>query len=361
MEPAIGGYFLAWRRFTLGGREVLEGMVGDEHAHPSSALARELSRWPGYHYWVSRRDGKWLVLVREFARTRERWWLHALLFVATLVTASVAGAEWFPRDGYPLADRPPSLLDGLRFSVPLLAILGAHECGHYAVARRYRVNASPPYFIPFPPGLNAVGTLGAFIRVRSPIFDRRTLFDIGAAGPIAGAAVAVPLLALGLSWSAAAPLDASSLAPTGQFIQLGTERIFLGDSLLLLGLRRFAGPEGVLQLHPAAVAGWVGLLLTMLNLLPLAQFDGGHVLFAMIGGAQRWVARAFLLLLVALGWWQWHGWWLWAGLSLALGRGRVTHPSVVAANHPLDVRRQRVGWGVVLLLLLCFMPQPIAG
>jgi membrane-associated protease RseP (regulator of RpoE activity) len=99
----------------------------------------------------------------------------------------------------------------------------------------------------------------------------------------------------------------------------------------------------------------------MLNLLPLAQFDGGHVLYAMVGRGQRWVARTFLLVLVVLGWWQWSGWWLWAGLSLALGRGRVGHPPVVASDVPLDSGRQRVGWGVVLLLFVCFMPQPIAG
>jgi hypothetical protein len=175
------------------------------------------------------------VLVREFARARERWWLHALLFAATVATTSAAGAEWLPRSVG--ADARPAFvaaLDGLRFSVPLLAILAAHECGHYVVARRYHVNASPPYFIPFPPGLNAVGTLGAFIRVRSPIFDRRTLFDIGAAGPLAGIGVALPLLAVGLSWSATVgPAGAAAGAPTGQFIQLGGEAIFLGDSLLL--------------------------------------------------------------------------------------------------------------------------------
>ena len=350
-------FFASWRRVVLENRVILDGVVQAEHQGGSTALDLALRRWPGAHYWPASPDGRRLVLVREGARRHERWWLHGLLLAAAVLTMSAAGAEWLPLGR--TRDALHGVLRGLSFSLPLAAVLVAHEAGHYFTARRYRVDASPPYFLPFPASLSIIGTLGAFIRLRSPIFDRRTLFDIGVAGPLAGVAVALPALALGLSLSDAVP-NAPAMPLAHQFVVAGTQQLYVGDSLILAILRFWIRPEGVLHLHPLAVAGWVGLLVTMLNLLPLAQFDGGHVVFALLGRRQVWVARATWVALIILGWLFWPGWWVSALLALAVGRGRLAHPRVMDAEAGLDRRRRIVGWLVIALLVLCFMPAPVS-
>ncbi len=355
-ELAVTQYFTYWRSIALGSRDVVEGLVAREHLGPSPALARALADWDGYYYWESTGEARWLVLVAERSRPRERWWLHAALFLLTLLSTAIAGATLA---GSPLDWAHPSLAalrTGLPFALPLAAILLAHESGHYVAARKYRVNASPPYFIPFPSFISLLGTLGAFIRVRSPIFDRRTLFDIGAAGPLAGMLVAVPVLLVGLAKSQMVAAAAPML--THQFIEIAGERFLLGDSLLLAACRALVGAHGMLRLHPLAMAGWAGVLVTTLNLLPLAQLDGGHVAYATFGRAQTWIARFFWLSLIPLGrlWW---GWWLWAVLGLIIGRGRLQHPRVIAPERPLDRRRIVVAWATAILFAVTFMPLPL--
>ena len=357
IENSMTPFFVSWRRVVLDNRIILDGVVLEGHRAGSPDLDLALRRWPGVHYWPPSPDGRRLVLVREGVPQRERWWLHGLLLAAAVLTMSTAGAEWLPLGRS--RDALHGVLRGLSFSLPLAAVLVAHEAGHYFTARRYRVDASPPYFLPFPASLSIIGTLGAFIRLRSPIFDRRTLFDIGVAGPLAGVAVAVPALALGLSLSEIVP-NATPLPLAHQFVVAGSQQLFVGDSLLLGLLRLWIRPEGVLHLHPLAVAGWVGLLVTMLNLLPLAQFDGGHVIFALLGRRQVWVARATWIVLIVLGWVYWPGWWVSALLALAVGRGRLAHPRVIDAAAGLDRRRRLVGWLVIALLVLCFMPAPVS-
>ena len=356
-EHSLAAFFSTWRSVELGNRVVLEGVVAEEHAAPSEALRRALSSWPGRFYWQSAPEGRRLVLVRSVGERRERWWLHALLLGVTFITVSLAGAAWLsPGESSLIASGPAAILRGLPFSIPLLAILGAHELGHFALARRYGVDVSPPYFIPFPPSISVIGTLGAFIKIRSPLFDRRTLFDIGSAGPFAGLAIAVPVLALGLAWSQPSTVVAPSVL-THQFIPIDGDPFFLGDSLLLLGLRALLAPAGVLELHPVAVAGWVGIFLTMLNLVPLAQFDGGHIVFSLIGRRQLWVAWTFWIGLVALGL-LWSGWWVWAALALALGKFSLVHPRLVSPELRLDSGRVVAAWLAIALFVLCFIPLP---
>jgi membrane-associated protease RseP (regulator of RpoE activity) len=349
---------------SLGDRFAIEGIVAPEAGPDAGALDRALAEWDasadgsGTHYRDTAGGAPWLVLVRERARQPERWWLHALLLVVTIVTTTIGGAaiaghamEW---TRLTLA----SARAGLAFSLPLAAILLAHESGHYVTARRYRVNTSPPFFIPFPPELNLLGTMGAFIRIRSPIIDRRTLFDVGVAGPLAGMAVALPVLVAGLALSTVAPLHAAPLAH--QFIAVDGTPYYLGDSLLTLACRALLGLSGTLLLHPLAMAGWVGLLVTSLNLLPLAQFDGGHITHAMAPRAQR-IASVFVwLALLALGA-LWQGWWLWAAVALAVGRGRLAHPPVLWPARELDEPRIAVGWLAIAIFVLTFAPVPIAG
>ncbi len=294
----------------------------------------------------------------EWQPPRERWWLHGLLFAITLLSMTVAGVTIAGHGFDWSALSPASLRLGLSFSLPVAAILLAHESGHYFAARRYRVDASPPYFIPFWPDWNLLGTLGAFIRIRSPIFDRRTLFDIGIAGPLAGMAVALPVLFLGVALSTPAMMAGRPLAD--QIIVWGGTPLYFGDSIIMSVARAVAGVHGTLMLHPVAVAGWVGLLVTSLNLLPLAQFDGGHILYAMSGRAQRLTAIYVWISLLGFGF-LWPGWWLWAVVAMAVGRGRLSHPEVLAPAIPLDRNRLILGWVAIAIFVITFAPMPIAG
>jgi membrane-associated protease RseP (regulator of RpoE activity) len=200
---------------------------------------------------------------------RPRYWLHALLFVATFLTTTAQGASDAHGGGalWPLAD-------GLAYSVPLMTILVFHEFGHYFAARAHGVPATLPYFVPLPPRFGLLGTMGAVI-LQSPTSDRKKLIDIGAAGPLAGLLVAIPVLFYGLTLSSVRPM-----AP------LGMQE---GNSLLYAVLKRLATGEWLpgggrdVVLHPTAWAGWAGLLVTMLNLLPIGQLDGGHVATAYFG------------------------------------------------------------------------------
>ncbi len=272
-----------------------------------------------------------LEIVYASEPPRERWWLHALLLAITVASMTVAGVaiagHGFEWSTWSFA----SLRTGLSFSLPVAAILLAHESGHYFAARRYRVNASPPYFIPFWPDWNLLGTLGAFIRIRSPIFDRRTLFDVGIAGPLAGMAVALPVLVAGVALSTPAMIAGRPMAD--QIILWGGSPLYFGNSILMSLARELVGVRGTLLLNPVAVAGWVGLLVTSLNLLPLAQFDGGHILIcderaraaahrdlcvALIIGTRRAVAG-----LVVVGRGRAGGW---AGKARASRRARAGDP-----------------------------------
>jgi membrane-associated protease RseP (regulator of RpoE activity) len=263
----------------------------------------------------------------------------ALLLLATFGSTMVAGT--FLAGGDPLA-RPADLLLGLMFNVPLLSILGVHELGHYAAARRHRVDVTPPFFIPAP---SFIGTFGAFIRIRSPIPDRNALFDVGVAGPLAGALVALPILAIGLSMSAIRPAAALGGIPLGESL------IFKAAARLVLG----SVPTGYdVVLHPVAFAGWIGLFVTMLNLIPSGQLDGGHIAYALFGDRYAEAARLvpYALLLMGI---LWVGWLVWAVLLFALG---TRHQRTLFDEVPLTRRRKYLGAVAALLFLLSFSPSP---
>lgn len=369
-------FFQFWRSTMARDREIVDAVVLPAHRGPSAELKAALRQWPGVYYWV-RGDGEGrLMLVRPLTPpVKERWWLHGVLFTATFLTTWMAGAV--------LAGVPPSwpairltevgnalgavldwlvvLRPGLEFAMAFLAILLAHETGHYLTAKRYGINSSPPYFLPFPPYFapapplwNFVGTLGAFIRLRSPVADRQQLLDVGAAGPWAGFLVALLVLAAGLLMSQSVPaLEAQ--AP--QLIVIGGTPLYLGDSLLMALARHWFTDGGVVLLHPLALAGWLGLLVTTLNLLPLGQLDGGHILYALIGRWQAWMALATWAGLLVLGYWFW-GWWVWAVFTLVLGRGSLAHPAVLDRHRPVSPGRQPFGWASAMLFVVTFTPVP---
>jgi membrane-associated protease RseP (regulator of RpoE activity) len=238
-------------------------------------------------------------------------------------------------------------LRGWVFSVPLMLILSIHEMGHYLTGRFRYMDVTPPYFIPAPPPL---GTFGAFIKIKSPIANRNVLVEVGASGPIAGALTAIPLLLIGLSLSQMVP----------QVKQ--TEGYALGSSIILelLCLIRFGqfSFHSTVLLHPTALAAWFGLFVTAMNLLPIGQLDGGHVIYALFGPrASRIISFAMFGALIPLGIFLWPGWLLFGALVFFLG---LRHPPPLDPYEALDGRSRVIGWAAVVLFVLTFIPVPIA-
>ena len=363
---SLARYLRVWRTTVVRDREIIDGEVRPEHRGPSPQLAEALGEWPGSHYWADGDGEGKLVLIRSLAPApRERWWLHGLLFVVSFFTvwmggALLAGAQVrftgvFRIEASAVVEWVSQLnvATGLDFAIALMAILLAHEMGHYVFARRYTINVSPPYFLPAPPWINFIGTFGAFIRLRSPVVDRRQLMDVGAAGPWAGFVVALAAFVIGIA--------KSQVLPTGEAAQqllFGDARIFLGDSILTMGVRQLIVGDAAVALHPLAQAGWFGILVTMLNLLPLGQLDGGHVLYALVKDYQRWVGWLVWLGLLFLGL-RFAPWLLWAGFTLLLGGGRIGHPNVLDRHRPLPPSRRPIGWATVLLFVVTFTPIPL--
>ena len=284
--------------------------------------------------------------------------LPLVLFLLTVISTLAVGAQFalayqqgrapvlFDVNPYAaiLSDASLLLL-GIPFSFTLLGILLAHELGHYFACRFYRIQASYPYFIPAP---TLIGTMGAFIRIRTPIVNRTALFDVGLAGPIVGFLFAVPALAIAIA--------ASKLAPQAQadsLVTFGSPPLL---SLLAAVIRPGVAPEDLL-LHPVGRAAWVGLFATALNLLPVGQLDGGHILYALDSRHHRRISLAFIFLLLPLGIFYWPGWLVWAVLLSLLG---FRHPALLDRWEPLDPRRRIWAALALLVFLLCFTPQPFA-
>ena len=298
-------------------------------------------------------------------RTRERYWLYGLLFLSTLVTATAVGAAmqmsfdhnqpFSIENSLPiyrnLWRHPADFLLGLPFSLTLLLILLAHEMGHYLAAVYHHVDASLPYFMPSP----FLGTFGAFIRVRSPIYSKRALFDIGVSGPLAGFVFLAPALAVGLAFSKVIP----GIAHQGN--------VEFGIPGLEWLLRHAIFPEaraGDIYLHPIARAAWVGMLATALNLLPIGQLDGGHILYSFFPQYHRTVSKILCLILIPLGVldylgfpseYMWRAWTVWGLVLLWLGR---RHP-VVHDTSALSGGRRRLALLALLVFLLCFTLVPL--
>jgi membrane-associated protease RseP (regulator of RpoE activity) len=284
---------------------------------------------------------------------------NIVLFLLTLLTTTMAGAYMAGADLSLLSPIQSmiGLASGLSFSIPLMLIMLAHEMGHFVVSRRNGVDVSPPYFIPAPfPSTFIFGTFGAFTRMRSIPRSRRAMFDIGAAGPWAGMAIALPAVIIGLQRSSIAPLDSA-----GGGLQLGNSLLFLGLSRWILGV----DPNSVnINLNPIAFAGWIGFFITTLNLLPVGQLDGGHVAYALFGPRHRTISRLFLLFCalmvfvpLTIGRSYWAGWLLWVIILIALGLG---HPTTFDADTPMDKPRRIAAYATIVLFILTFMPVPLS-
>jgi membrane-associated protease RseP (regulator of RpoE activity) len=283
------------------------------------------------------------------------------LFFLTLLTSLVAGAHFAAAYAHNQAVsldaffqtfrlayfHPSSLLTGLPFAVTLLVILMAHELGHYFACRHHHIYSSYPFFIPAP---TLIGTFGAFILIRSPIRSVRALFDVGASGPLVGFIFAMPALAYGVLHARVIP------APN---LYADSNGLIFGVPLILKLMAAVLQPNARasdLLLHPVGRAAWVGLFATALNLIPVGQLDGGHIVRSLSPRVHHWVSWLLPFALVPLGVFLWQGWYFWAALLFALRFFRV--PPIYDPT-PLDPNRRFGAFLALIVFILCFMPSPI--
>ncbi len=308
--------------------------------------------------------------------------VNGILFLLTLASMLMAGAMYgmeTPADTSILGILRATLQNlpnGITFAASLLGILMAHEFGHYFAARFHRIAVSLPYFLPFP--LSLFGTLGAFIRLKEPPKNRRVLLDIGLSGPIAGLIVAIPVLLVGLYLSDLGRLPLNAMTAQGSVLEgnsllyLALKYIVTGEFLpkplhyaglspftywvryFFIGLPMPYGGTDVL-LHPLAWAGWAGLLVTMLNLIPAGQLDGGHAIYVLLGKATKRLWPFIIGLLLLLGT-VWPGWYIWAGLVFLMGRTYARPRDEIT---PLDPRRKWIAILSLVLFILVFIPVPL--
>ncbi len=310
--------------------------------------------------------------------TKSRLWLNALLYALTILSTLFVGLSWsdqVPPDA-DLAWKLSHLWLGWPFALSLMTILTGHELGHYFSGRFYKVPVSLPYFIPLP--IPPLGTMGAFIVMKGRSVNRRQMLTVGAAGPLVGFALAVPIVILGLSLSKVVPMEApdpwSALFLEGNSILYLLLKLALFGQILpgsgaapTIGAALGEGWEALIGtfpidsgydvfVHPVALAGWAGLLVTAFNLLPVGQLDGGHILYSLIGQRARLLTWPVIGLLLVLGLVLWSGWLLWAALIFLFGQ---SHPDPLDDVTRLDVPRKLVGVAVLLILILTFSPLPM--
>jgi membrane-associated protease RseP (regulator of RpoE activity) len=321
-------------------------------------LRRDL--WPKFYIpQVRYHMGEYAIeIVRRPRRTPWGFWVNVGLLIATVVTTVFAGSFfWVSYTGGRVLDASDFLYGGLYFAAPLMAILGLHELAHFLMARHHHVEASLPYFLPVPPPYLLFGTFGAFISVREPFPNRKVLFDIGAAGPLAGFAISLPVTVAGMFLSIHAPVispadcGATILGVSYNNLLIGLPLVF---QFLELFVPNFAA---AVSLHPLALAGWVGILVTAINLLPAGQLDGGHVFRGLFGDRSRYVSWGAVVFLSIIGLFFYIGWFVYAILILFLG---MRHPPPLNDVTPLDSKRYLVGAFVAVVLVTGFVLVPIS-
>lgn len=346
-------------------------------------LSKELKRQKLTPLFLEEQGQQIIQLIPALPRVRKsNPWINLIFFVLTLVSMLMAGALYAYEGAEPTSTMDyfrlifSNLGSGLPFAASLLAILLAHEFGHYLAARYHKTAVTLPYFLPFP--LSPFGTLGAFIQLKAPPRNKRVLLDIGIAGPLAGLVVAIPVLLIGLALSEVSHL------PT--FLRAGEAYSLEGNSILYLVMKyivhgqwlptpvSYGGVAPILywikylftgtplplggadvMLHPIAWAGWAGLLVTALNLIPAGQLDGGHVLYSLFGKKARYALPVILAGIAALGFF-WNGWWLWVFLILFMGG---THAQPLDQITKLDRGRIALAIFGLIVFVLVFIPVPL--
>lgn len=367
-EPRIGAETLTdFRRrvmpiLAVAGHQVRDGGVlfeGDLRTDPQSALTELTHAFAGKGFTPLLREGQGRGHVKvallpgieqlawpQTGVERPNWSVHLLLLFLTLLTTTGMGAL---HAGVNLIDEPSKFGVGLSYSLGLMLILGAHELGHYFTAKRHRIRVTPPYFVPVPFGL---GTFGAFIKIKSLSPNRRATFDVAVAGPLAGLVFAIPALLIGIRYSHVVAGAAPDMH-TG--VQVGSSFLLAVLTKFGLGIAAIEGQQ--LILHPLAFAGWIGLVVTALNLLPIGQLDGGHIAHAMFG--PKWghaVGVGALITLFALALFVWPGLMLWAWIVWFIAGTRDVPP--IDDVTPLSRRRRLLGWFTFILLAAILLPVP---
>ncbi len=343
IEAYLAVLYSRYRILDLRTEWVIRGVLEPRFARMRRLIERYLKSFNGRYNFETVGDDTYLTISASVGgRQEQNWKLHLGLFLITIFTTMLVGS--LREGGDPLASAGDLAL-GLPFSAAIMLILLVHELGHYFAARHHGMDVTLPFFIPMPPPF-IFGTIGALIKMRSPLFSRRMLLDVGAAGPIAGFVVSVPLVIIGLISSHWASV------PQSYFLT--------GESLLFSWLRNLilgpAPPGEFLHMSSVAFAGWIGFFVTAMNMIPIGQLDGGHIAYALFGRRHVRVAYGFFFTMLLLGF-LWPGWFFWAFLILVFIR--VKHPPIIDEEIPLDPWRKAVGVLTFLILILTFMPIPI--
>lgn len=364
LEAALGDTFLVHDITDRGAVVVFRG----RYLRSSDLLYEQVAprfKALGCQTVLRQEQGQDLVIAYPLQATGRRSspWLHLTLFLLTVLSTGFAGTlQWLGDHGAEAgldAAAQPGLgalarlvlthwRGGLPFTIALLGILGVHEFGHYFMARHYKLDVSLPYFIPFP--LNTfTGTLGAVIKIQSPFESRKALFDVGIAGPLAGLAVAVPVVVIGLLKAQVVKID-----PSQAGVSFGEPLLFQFLAWLVHGHR---GEGQDLMMNPLLMAGWWGFFITALNLLPISQLDGGHIAYGLLGKGHRYMARAFFLGAVVLSLLTSQGYIVMLVLVFFMG---LDHPPALDDLTPIGLPRQVLGWATLVLFFLLFTPVPLS-
>ena len=361
IEPGDRLELIARVREALGGLMEIERYAWDERGvltlrghllGPASTIYRTIRarlETIGFTPFLRRAEAagqdELLAMPGVVDRRRPRVWLPVALFLATVVSVLMTGAMY---EGVDIFSNPARIMAGLPFAATVLGILFTHEMGHYVVGRLRKAPVSLPYFIPLPV-FSLFGTLGAVIVQREPMEDRQSVLEIGIAGPLAGLIVAIPLLLYGLSTSTIGP------PPAGGYIQEGNSLLYVAAKWLIFG--RYLPSGGIdVQLNSVAWGAWIGLLLTMLNLLPIGQLDGGHVAYALLGRRADYLAYAMVAICLALGVLVSSAWILLPVLALLIG---PRHPPPLNDISGLSGKHIALAIFGLLVFALLFMPTPL--
>ena len=354
-------------------------LLGDDSATAYDQLAEAIAPYNLQPLFKIEKGEQIIILVHQIGTKKQaNASKNLLFFIATLLSVLFTGAVFestlpesiglFPL----LQDALFHIWRGFPFALSLLSILLAHEFGHYLMGRHHKTNLSLPFFLPLPYPFSILGTLGAFIQMKEPPKNKRTLFDIGLAGPLAGLVVAIPVLLYGLSLSKLAPLTGSGMLEGNSLLYLLSKYAVFGKLLpeptSYQGVSPFfywvrylftstPSPLGALdvQVHNIAWAGWAGLLVTSLNMIPMGTLDGGHILYAVLGKKASKIAPLIFVILIALGF-AWEGWWLWAIMLHFLGR---KHAEPLDQITELDPARRKMAVFALFVFILVFIPVPL--
>jgi membrane-associated protease RseP (regulator of RpoE activity) len=292
-----------------------------------------------------------IYIIKKPERKKKPIWINIVLLIATIITTTLAGSfQWVSIDNTDILEMlsPYYILNGfVFFSIPLLLILGIHEMGHYFASKKHNIEASLPYFIPLPPPIFILGTFGALISTREPIPNRKALLDIGAAGPICGFLVAIPVSLLGLFF-----MQQNPMLPSGD----GGGITIMFPLILQFLSSFFVIPQNTI-IHPTAFAGWVGLFVTSLNLLPVGQLDGGHVSRALFKEKSKYLTWVVIGAILVLGLFY-AGWFIFfIFIIFLLG---THHPAPLNELQQLDIKRKIIGLAALIIFVLCFASIPMS-